>query len=256
MSDPTTRFSDRVEDYVRYRPRYPSAVIELLQSTCDLTLDTVAADVGSGTGIVSEMLLGLGCRVYGVEPNREMREAGERLLAHDPGFVSVDGRAEATTLPESSVDLVTAGQAFHWFDRPRARIEFVRILRPGGWVALMWNKRRKTGTPLAEAYEGLLLDYAVDYRSVDHDNVTDEIIAEFFHPAEMRVRSFENHRTLDYRTLEGYLHSASYVPSPGHPAHRPMLATLRTIFDGLSVGGTVLLEYDTLVYIGRLATPT
>ena len=102
----------------------------------------------------------------------------------------------------------------------------------------------------------MLLDYAVDYRSVDHDNVTDEIIAEFFHPAEMRVRSFENHRTLDYRTLEGYLRSASYVPSPGHPAHRPMLATLRTIFDGLSVGGTVLLEYDTLVYIGRLATPT
>jgi SAM-dependent methyltransferase len=255
VSDPTTRFSDRVEDYVRYRPRYPSAVIDLLKSTCGLARDSVVADIGSGTGILSEMLLGLGCRVYGVEPNREMREAGERQLAQSPGFVSVDGRAEATTLPDASVDLVMAGQAFHWFDRLRTRAEFIRILRPGGWAALMWNKRRKSGTPLAEAYERVLLEYAVDYRSVDHDNVTDEIIAEFFHPAEVRVCSFENHRTLDYPSLEGYLRSASYAPSPDHPSHRPMIATLRTIFDGLAVGGTVLLEYDTLVYVGRLAAP-
>jgi ubiquinone/menaquinone biosynthesis C-methylase UbiE len=252
VSDPTKRFSDRVEDYVRYRPRYPSAVVELLRSSCGLTSDWAVADVGSGTGILSEVLLSLGCRVWGVEPNREMREAGKRLLAHYPGFVSVDGRAEATTLADASVDLVTAGQAFHWFDRSRSRTEFVRILKPGGWVALLWNKRRKTGTALAAAYERLLLKYAIDYQSVDHDNVTDEVIAEFFRPAEAQVRSFENHRTLDYRSLEGYLRSASYAPPRGHPSHEPMLAELRAIFEALQSDGFAILEYDTKVYLGRL----
>jgi SAM-dependent methyltransferase len=252
VSDPTKRFSNRVDDYVRYRPRYPSAVIDLLESSCGLTRDWVVADVGSGTGIFSEMLLRLGCRVYGVEPNREMREAGERLLAGHPGFVSVDGRAEATTLPGASVDLVTAGQAFHWFDRARSRAEFVRILKPGGWVALVWNKRRKSGTPMNAAYERLLLKYAVDYHSVDHETVTDEMIAAFFHPQEMQQRSFEQPRRLDYRTLEGYMRSASYVPPPGHPAYEPMLAELRSLFEAVQTDGVATLEYDTKVYLGPL----
>jgi len=252
MSDPTQRFSNRVEDYVRYRPRYPQEVIRLLQERCGVSGESVVADVGSGTGILSEMFLRLGCRVYGVEPNGEMRAAGERLLAHYPAFTSVDGRAEATTLPDGTADFVTAGQAFHWFDRPRARTEFARILSSGGWVVLVWNKRRKTGTPLAVAYETLLLEYALDYRTVDHDNVTDQVVAEFFRPSEVEVRSLENHRTLDYASLEGYLRSASYVPPPGHPAHVPMLAALRGIFDEIGVGGTVVLEYDTLLYFGRL----
>jgi len=252
MGDPTKRFSDRVEDYVRYRPRYPQAAIGLLAERCGLGARSVVADIGSGTGILSEMFLRLGCRVVGVEPNREMREAGERLLAATPGFESVDGRAEATTLPDACADLVAAGQAFHWFDRPRTRAEFARILRPGGWVALLWNKRRKTGTPLAEGYERLLLEHAVDYTSVDHENVTDEIIAEFFRPARVERRSFENHRTLDYETLEGYARSASYVPSRGQPGFEAMFAGLRGLFDGLAVAGAVVLEYDTLVYFGRL----
>ena len=252
MRDATKRFSDRVDDYVRYRPHYPAAVIRSLEECCGLASGWVVADVGSGTGILSEMFLRLGCRVFGVEPNAEMRSAGERLLAHFPGFASVDGRAEATTLPDASVELVSAGQAFHWFDRPRARAEFARILRPGGWVALVWNKRRKTGTPLAVAYETLLLDYALDYRSVDHDNVTDEVIAEFFRPSAVELRAFENHRTLDYASLEGYLRSASYAPPPGHPSHAPMVAALRAVFEELEVGGTVVLEYDTLLYFGRV----
>jgi len=253
VSDPTTRFSNRVEDYVRFRPRYPAQVIAALEEICGLTADTEVADVGSGTGILSEMFLRRGCRVFGVEPNREMREAGERLLAHHGRFVSVDGRAEATGLPGASVDLVTAGQAFHWFDRPRTRDEFARILRPPAPVALAWNKRRKTGTAMAEAYEQVLLEYAVDYRSVDHDNVTDDVIAKFFRPGRVERRSLENHRTLDHEGLEGYLRSASYAPAPGHPSHAPMLAALRASFDRLNVGGTVVLEYDTLLYVGWLA---
>ncbi len=252
MSDPTKRFSDRVEDYVRYRPRYPAEVIASLVGCCGLASGWTVADVGSGTGILSEMFLRLGCRVFGVEPNPEMRSRGERVLAHYPRFTSVDGRAEATGMADGSVDLVTAGQAFHWFDRAATRAEFARVLRPGGWVALVWNKRRKTGTPLAVGYETLLLDYALDYRSVDHDNVTDRVIADFFHPSPVEMRSFENHRTLDHAGLEGYLRSASYAPPPGHPSHLPMLAALRALFDALEVGGTVVLEYDTVLYFGRL----
>ncbi len=252
MSDPTERFSDRVEDYVRYRPRYPAEVIRSLEECCGLAPDWTVADVGSGTGILSEMFLRLGCRVYAVEPNLEMRSRGERLLAHYPAFTSVDGRAEATGLPDACADLVCAGQAFHWFDRPRSRAEFARVLKPGGWVALVWNKRRKTGTPLAVAYETLLLEFGVDYRSVDHDNVSDDVIAEFFRPSPVEMRSFENHRTLDHAGLEGYLRSASYAPPPGHPSHLPMLAALRAAFDDLQVGGTVVLEYDTVLYFGRL----
>jgi len=196
VTDPTRRFSSRVESYIRYRPRYPQPIIALLERECGLTPASVVADVGSGTGILSELFLAKGNRVFGVEPNPEMREAGQRLLAGYPGFISVDGRAEATTLPHASVDLVTAGQAFHWFDRPSARAEFARILKPGGWIMLIWNKRRKLGTPVAVAYETLLLRYGTDYYAVDHENVSDEMIAGFFHPAAMCLRVFENPRTL------------------------------------------------------------
>src|SRR3954470_13160055 len=132
-ADPTRRFSNRVEDYIKYRPGYPRAVVGLLEDECGLTRESVVADVGSGTGILSELFLSAGVRVYGVEPNREMREAGERLLAAYESFVSVDGRAEETTLADASADFVTAGQAFHWFEPASARREFRRILRDGGW---------------------------------------------------------------------------------------------------------------------------
>ena len=252
MSDPTGRFSGRVEAYIRFRPRYPGGVIELLVRECGLSADSVVADVGSGTGILSETLLRMGCLVFGVEPNREMRQAAERLLAGYPRFVSVESTAEATTLAAHSVDIVTAGQAFHWFDRAGAREEFARILKPGGWVVLAWNKRRKAGTAIAEAYERLLLRYGTDYRTVDHDNVTDGVISAFFAPGRVNKARFQNHRTLDYEHLEGYLASASYAPGPDHPDHAPMLAELRAIFAACERDGTVTFEYDTTVYLGRL----
>jgi SAM-dependent methyltransferase len=253
MSDPTRRFSDRVEAYIRYRPGYPGAVLEFLKAECGLTPGSVIADVGSGTGIFSEVFLRHGCSVFGVEPNREMRGAAERLLAGYPRFVSVDGTAEATTLVTRSVEFVAAGQAFHWFDRARAREEFARILKPGGWVMLAWNRRRKAGSAIADAYERLLLEYGTDYRAVDHENVTDEVIADFFARGPVNVARFENNRTLDYQHLEGYLASASYAPGPGHPDHAPMLAGLRAIFAACERGGRVTLEVDTTVYVGQLA---
>ena len=251
-SDATDRFSSRVEDYVRYRPHYPRAIISVLSRECGLEAGWVVADVGSGTGLLSDLFLGAGCTVYGVEPNRAMREAGERLHSRAPAFISVDGTAEATTLPPAGVDLVTAGQAFHWFDRSSARAEFARILRPGGWVALMWNSRRKTGSPFLEAYEALLQRWSVDYAEVDHDRITDDVIASFFAPAPVAKRTFPNRQEVDLEGARGRLESSSYVPPPGHPDHAPMLAELKAIFARTSRNGVVTFEYDTLLYFGRL----
>ena len=164
--DPTQRFSSRVENYVRFRPGYPPAVLDVLRAECALTRDSVVADVGSGTGIFSEFLLGAGCTVLGVEPNDEMRRAAEGTLARQTRFRSVPGTAEATTLPERSVDLVTAAQAFHWFDRARTRAEFRRILKPRGWTALVWNDRQLDSTPFLRGYEALLQRFGTDYLAV------------------------------------------------------------------------------------------
>ena len=151
MTDPTQRFTSRVEHYVRYRPSYPRDLLDLLETRCGLSSASVVADVGSGTGILSELFLENGNRVIGIEPNKEMREAAERRLRRHPRFTSVAGTAEATTLDDASADFVAAGQAFHWFDPERARTEFSRILKPGGWVVLAWNLRRKEATPFLPA---------------------------------------------------------------------------------------------------------
>jgi ubiquinone/menaquinone biosynthesis C-methylase UbiE len=132
MPDPTQRFSSRVENYVKYRPGYPPAILDLLRDKCGLTSASTVADIGSGTGILTGLLLKSGARVFGVEPNPDMRAAGERLLAGQANFTSLAGTAEATTLPAQSVGIITAGQAFHWFDREPTRREFQRILQPGG----------------------------------------------------------------------------------------------------------------------------
>jgi len=252
MTDPTTRFSSRVEDYIRYRPRYPREVIPSLERECGLTPAWLVADVGSGTGILSELFLANGNRVFGVEPNPEMREAGRGLLSGHPRFESVDGRAEATTLADASVDLVAAGQAFHWFDRSSTRSEFVRILKPAGWVVLVWNRRRKDATSFARAYHRLVRRWSPDYERVDLDNLTDEMITDFFGPGGFRLRTLENRQVFDLRGLEGRLMSSSYAPEPGHPNHGPMLAELREAFDAHNVNGTVTFDYATALYVGRL----
>lgn len=250
--DPTRRFSSRVENYIRYRPTYPQSVVDLLKDECGLTRESVVADVGSGTGILSELFLRYGNRVYGVEPNREMREAGERLLADFDNFVSVEGRAEATTLADRSVDLVTAGQSFHWFDRDGARREFARVLRASGWVVLIWNDRRTAGTPFLEDYERMLRDYGTDYREVSDGWANDELIQHFFGAGRVLLKTFENRQVFDFEGLKGRLMSASYAPEPGHTNFLPMMQTLIFVFERYAKDGKVTVEYDTKVFYGRL----
>jgi SAM-dependent methyltransferase len=254
MTDPTQRFTGRVEDYARYRPGYPRELLDLLRRECGLTETSVVADVGSGTGILARLLLENGNRVIAVEPNDEMRQAGERLLAAYPRFESVAGTAEATTLPESSVDLITVGQAFHWFDPETARMEFARVLKPGGKVVLVWNDRRKLGGPFLEAYERLLDTYATDYAEVEHGREGSlEKVRGFFAPNPVHTATFVNRQILDYGGLRGRLLSSSYISAEGQPGHRDMLKELDHIFRNNQRGGRVIIEYDTRAYHGLLA---
>ncbi|MFN8177833.1 MAG: class I SAM-dependent methyltransferase [bacterium] len=252
-ADPTKRFSDRVENYVKYRPRYPREVLDALRTECGLTPSSVIADVGSGTGILTEMLLANGNVVFAVEPNADMREAAERSLAGRSSFRSVAGRAEATTLGDSSVDIVTAGQAFHWFERDAARREFIRILRPGGWVALVWNEREADATPFLVAYEELLRRHSPDYLAVDHRQIDEEVLDAFFGAGGYRSKAFRNRQDFDYEGLEGRLLSSSYAPMPGHPNHAPMLKDLAAMFRTHARDGRVTFEYRTILFYGRLA---
>jgi len=251
QADPTLRFSARVENYIRYRPGYPPKVLETLRTECGLTPAAVVADIACGTGIFTRILLENGNRVYGVEPNREMREAAERLLADHRNFTSVAGTAEATTLPGRSIDLATAAQAAHWFNLPMARKEFARILRPDGWAVLVWNERSTDTTPFLRAYEDLLVAYGTDYEQVRHEHTTDNI-GEFFAPSQFETRVFDMCQDFDYAELEGRLLSSSYAPMRGHPNYEPMLKELRRVFDAYKTDGRVSMEYFTRMYYGQL----
>jgi SAM-dependent methyltransferase len=250
-SNATSRFSDRVENYVRYRPGYPPEALQILKTECKLAAHHCVADIASGTGIWTRTLLENGNPVFAVEPNAEMRQAGERLLEEFPKFTSVAGTAEATTLAAASVDFVTAAQAAHWFDRARARQEFVRILKPGGWLVLLWNERLTDSTPFLRDYEQLLLTYGTDYADVRHERTTDEV-NQFFDPAPFQERVFPMRQEFDYAGIEGRLLSSSYAPGPEHKNYAPMLRELRKIFDAHAVEGRATFDYKTRVYFGRL----
>ncbi|HTR41638.1 MAG TPA: class I SAM-dependent methyltransferase [Pseudomonadales bacterium] len=249
--NPTTRFSSRVDNYVRYRPGYPLEVIDLLRQECGLTKDSVIADIGSGTGKLSELFLQTGCEVFGIEPNKEMREAGERMDFFN--FTSIDGTAEATTLPALSMDFVTAGQAFHWFDHKQCRPEFVRILKPGGWTVIVWNDRRTGSTPFLADYEKLMHDFGTDYKEACHRRTDKPEVIEKFFGTPPRFKSFYNVQHFDFEGLKGRVLSSSYAPEAGHPKHEEMLAALKEIFDAHQKNGTVAFEYDTRVHYGHLA---
>lgn len=252
MSSPTERFTSRVETYARYRPGYPLEVIELLRSECGLTPASIVADVGSGTGIFSELLLKNGNTVIGIEPNEAMRVAAEKLLRSYSKFQSRNGSAEATTLPNTSVNLVTAGQAFHWFDAAAARSEFVRILKPGGFVALVWNDRRLDSTAFLRDYEALLREYGTDYANVQEFDPRD-LLGRFFAPQTFKSKEFPNRQEFDFAGFKGRVLSTSYTPEPGTPKFEPMLKALKDLFDSSEENGSVAFEYDTRVFYGQLA---
>lgn len=250
--DPLARFSDRVQDYVNYRPHYSYDVVQALQAACGLTVEHLVADIGCGTGLLAEIFLNHGNRVIGVEPNREMRLAGAEYLSRFPKFSMVEGSAENTSLGDASADFVVAGQAFHWFRPPEARVEFARILKPGGWTVLVWHDRNIDATPFLRGYEALLRRFSNDYEQVTHKYLASyDALQRFFAPNEVRLIKQRNEQRLDFDGLRGRLLSSSYIPKSGE-RHEAMMRALPKLFEENAADGQVVLEYDTKIYYGHL----
>ncbi len=243
------RFDGRSDVYSKYRPRYPSGVLKILEREVAFDPQRVVADVGGGTGILSELLLSNGNPVYCVEPNGGMRAMAERNLArYGWHFVSVNGTAEHTGLLSGSIDLVTVGQALHWFDVEPARKEFRRVLKRGGNLAVLYNWRRK----MAKADQG----YArlVSEFSKNKADVPDIDIAYVSSFTGSSVREFvvPNRQVLSLRGMLGRFASASYSPAGGTPEWDAAAKEMLRIFEECSRNGAVTLHYDTHLYISGL----
>ncbi|MFX0037128.1 MAG: methyltransferase domain-containing protein [Candidatus Hermodarchaeota archaeon] len=251
--DPKKRFSSRVENYIKYRPKYPYEVTTFLKKKKILTRNSVIADIGSGTGILSELFLKEGNRVYGIEPNKDMRSAAETLLRKYSQFISIEGSAENTTLEPNIIDIITVGQAFHWFDLEKAKIEFLHILKPNGWVILIWNRRRKLNNKFLEEYEVLLLNYGTDYKAIEKKKLDyDKFFGENKSKIIYKKETFYNVQILDFEGLKGRLLSTSYIPLDDHPNYNKMMLDLRKIFNKYEINGFIQFEYDTEVFYGQL----
>ncbi|MCM3782772.1 methyltransferase domain-containing protein [Neobacillus mesonae] len=246
------RFSNRVDTYVKYRPSYPPEALDYMYGTIGLNPSSLIADIGAGTGIMSELLLARGSSVIAVEPNAEMREAAEARLSGNPKFRVQSSPAEETDLQDNSIDYIVCAQSFHWFDQIAAKAEFHRILKPGGKVVLVWNSRLTEGTPFLVKYDELLHRYGTDYNEVKHTNITADMLRSFFKNEQLNEAEFPNRQIFDFEGLRGRLNSSSYSPSPEHPNYEPMMNALRDIFDLYQQDGQVFFEYNTQIFWGEV----
>jgi len=247
----TTRFSNRVEDYVKYRPTYPKEIISFLQERYGLSIDKTIADIGAGTGISTTLFLHAGYAVFAVEPNEAMRNKAIELLGKEARFAAVAGTAEHSNLAPQSIDAIVVGQAFHWFDMQLSKVEFKRVLKENGLLILIWNERQTT-SDFEKKYDQLIVDHGIDYVKVDHRNIGDEDIQRFFDPNDVELKIFPNQQVFDFTGLKGRLLSSSYMPKEDDPGYPLMIEALQKLFDQHQQAGTITIHYDTKVYVGRL----
>jgi SAM-dependent methyltransferase len=249
MRDPIERFGDRAGNYARFRPGYPDPMLRFLRDV--VTPPAVVADIGSGTGILTRQLLDNGYELYAVEPNGPMRSEAEGALRGRPRFHSVRGTAEATTLPDGTADLITCAQAFHWFDREKARLEFRRILKGNSRVAIVWNERLESASEINRKYDDILRRMAPEYSNVSHRKVSLGDLRTFFVPGEVQLFTFPNEQVLDRRGFLGRLLSCSYVPNVGQAGHHEIGDAVSDLFDEYEVEGNVTFAYETRLYLGQ-----
>ena len=245
------RFSNRVENYVKYRPNYPKEVLDLFAAEMNLRADSIVADIGAGTGISAKLFLENGNPVFGVEPNAVMREAAKNYLQNFPNFKIIDGTAENTNLPDESVDFVVAAQAFHWFDQTNTRKEFERIIKDKGFIVLIWNERQLDSTAFLRDYENLLTRFGTDYETVRHENITKKTLQDFFQ-TDFSQAVFQNAQTVDFDGLRGRMLSSSYIPSAENPRFAEMLKNLESLFAEHAENGKLDILYDTKIFYGQI----
>lgn len=251
MIDSKERFSNRVNNYLKYRPHYPEKIIEILQEKINLKKDWVIADIGSGTGFSSEIFLKNGNLVYGVEPNTEMRQAAEILLKQYEDFKSINGSAEKTNLENKSIDLIIAGQAFHWFNIHDTKIEFQRILKDRRYIVLFWNERKVNKNNFLIDYESILKKYGKDYEKIKHRDINEEVFIKFYGSNNYIQEILENYQYFDWPGLKGRLLSSSYIPLEGETGFTDMINELKLIYDKYKINDIIKFEYDTKIYVGQ-----
>ena len=250
--DFTQRFTGRVEAYKRFRPRYPAAILEILQMKCGLTPETMVADVGAGTGMLAEVFLANGNRVFAIEPNAEMRAACRELEESYPKLTCIDGTAEATGLPASSIDLVAAGRAFHWFDPAKSKTEFRRVLRGESWVALLGLGRPGAGQrPMALEMERIMREYGTDYAALEDRYKLGDRAREFF-GGTVGSAEIQTLTTFTWDEFLGNAISLSVMPMPGDPRFEAFEQALRGIFEKYQSNGKVEMPIECKMYLGRL----
>jgi len=248
----TERFSNRVDNYVKYRPHYPKEIISYLNTEINFNASFAVADIGSGTGILTELFLQNGNPVFAVEPNEAMRLKAEELFGNYKNFTSINGTAENTTIKNNSVDLIVAAQSFHWFDAIKTKEEFKRIAKPNAFAALIWNERQ-VESDFEKGYENFLLKYATDYSTVNHKNISEEKIGAFFYPGKFTVKAFENNQVFSFEGLKGRLLSSSYIPLENNDRFTLMINELKELFEKYQQKEEVFFNYITKVYSGKIS---
>lgn len=245
---PTERFSDRVSDYLKYRPSYPAEILKTLSQECGLNTNSTIADIGSGTGKLTQLLLTKNYPVIGVEPNKEMREAAEAILEGYDKFVSVAGESANTKLEKDSVDLIVSAQAFHWFEPVSTKKEFVRILKPEGRIALIWNQR-DTSSPFQKAYDQMLATHCEGYATLNHRNISDDDIYAFLSPKSFELFTYPYLQKFDMTSLLGRMYSSSYTPKQGTPEENELTDVAKQLFTQYETDGIVEFAYETNLYL-------
>jgi len=243
-ADPKKRFSDRVENYSLYRPGYPAEALQYIFEYTKIN----AKSIGAGTGIFTNLLLKSDSSVVAVEPNESMRAAADEVLHGNSNYSSIAGSAEATGLSDQSVDLITAAQAFHWFNLAEAKIEFNRILKPHGNTVLIWNRRNEGNSDFMQQYAALLESRLPEYNKVNHANATDERIGDFL-GAGMQKAEFPSYQRFDLAGVKGRLLSSSYCPAAGTAGHDEIMAELEKLYGQHAGESGVQFDYSTQVYL-------
>jgi len=227
MNKNINKFSDKADNYAKYRQGYSEDILEYF-SEYGFSSNSIVADVGSGTGKLTKIFLENGNTVYAIKPNDNMRNIADSLLNGFKNYISINGSAENSTLQNGIIDFVVVGQAFHWFDAPKALIEFKKILKKNGVLSIIWY-HRKTDTPFWKGYENILKDNIPEYKGSNYRNFTDEIMEKYFSGDYKKVEKIYS-RELDFVELLGSFSSSSYTPKEDTIEYRNLSKLLNGIF--------------------------